>query len=400
MENYKDYSESHDLGRFMAFLRHEIMVDNWTNMPSNGQSFIESTPYRKRLNECVTVLRSYRSNLSDISRIDMKVCEFTKDMNISALLSFIKQVMWEFEDLFNNNFYNNWASYIVDLVQAIPVPLIQSHLCQDLYYIYTEQFEQLIKPIGEEEFAKILNWSKKKLVSYETNNLLPEPAHNLCSTPLWTVGQAERFKLLVLNNTNTCKNASFGDWKSLISNPITKLELVLREDNDSPEERVYEFNNRGNSYFSTNAFDICSHEFSSLEDAIAISNYIFQKVEFAPEVHCNIGRRYLKNHIYDKALEHLEAAKNIYESVIPANFEGKIFDGNDDHYHFTLADLSYLYYLSGDIKKSRDVLLTLADICTMDFIDPQELLDQLSNSVDTFGTWYKENYLYELDSIL
>lgn len=206
-----------NLATFLAYIKHEIMIDYWINQTRSENSFfghdLVSTYFLNNVS-CYDTERNYISNVESSTNLDNLVHGFVNGLSLNLFIAKLE----EYEAFDISDFWRNWTKCIFDMLNGflnMPEESIDNQFRGGLHYAYTEQYEMMSQRIGVKEFTKILSWDKKKFSSYKSRGLIPMPIQLVGATPLWTVGQAEKFKLVLQNRL--VNRLARGDWKTMIS---------------------------------------------------------------------------------------------------------------------------------------------------------------------------------------
>jgi tetratricopeptide (TPR) repeat protein len=386
------YKEFNDVGTYFAFLKHHLMVRNWTDlteskMPPNT----EKSEYY--ISEDNLHIRSQISNLAEITRLDNVIHCVAAGSSLELLDNLMRYPLLEKrETLAEAPFWIQWTKYITSLLQELmllPESAQNELLRDDLHYVYNEMYERFAERISLSQLHKMLG---VRVIGGAKPHEIPFPVQFVDTSPLYTVGQVYECRWTVMS-----LRQMKGNWQELLSPQVAQtLCFEIEDEGDGdPREQVGEFYHQGYSYYRSLLYTIYD-PMTSWEDAVVIAEHLIKRIPNAADVYASIGSKLLYYNEYDRAQTYLEKAEALYQSVLPYDYEGKVDDGNDDYYHFTLLHLGFLNFRKGDYEAARSYLVR-AQNATHEWLNFEEIIQQFDEHRDTFEQWYKDEMLtYEL----
>lgn len=381
-----DIREGNELARYFAWLKHDIQTirHSWETSGRDLHSIqIGSSLYT-----------STYGLLGFVTDLDQAITIYELSANDSNLRRQIS-IFETYSYSIRSKLMRLWTAYkvrLLDGLSQLPPQYIKRNVQQDLNFLYNIEFERIYNLIEADKFAEILELNTSNLYDrFTQENAIPSPIKVLNDgTMLWTVGQAERYKKN-LEYTHTRK------WKLLI--PIDRREQIFTletDDDDSlePHERVYDFTNNAIEIFK----DIRFCDFSS-EEYSKIIIHISKKIAILPEVYSSYAHQLFKEGKYSEAFDAFKKVVEYCRPVIPKNFTGKIFDGNQDYYQYSLSFLSYLYYLKGDVGHALGCLEALQPHLTLDYLDNTDGIEILTQDPTSYKRWFEVNFIHDYENM-
>ncbi|MDQ0896289.1 MULTISPECIES: tetratricopeptide repeat protein [unclassified Paenibacillus] len=377
------YKEFNELGSYFAFIKHDLHVRQWQNTSvkmTNHETIFRYMPnfHDRHINNLQAI---YKTNWLDRSIYDIV------HKNSLEILKYRLGQSERDEDRINYFFWDTWTARIENIIDAflgMPESLTYNHIRTDLDFVYNTQYQRLTERIGDKEFAKILGVSSKEFKEISEKIPLPVQYINGGLVPLWTLGQAECTKLTYdyLHTGRTLKP----------EDPTEKFtfQFTMVEDNGSEEENVYEFENSAYTYMHNDTYHLWAPE-TSLDDAILIAKFIFDRVKVAPEVYYSLGDKLLRAGYLEEAKEQLIKSKEIHERYIPDDFQGCISANSHEEYHYTLLDLAYIFSKEGNYNAAEEMISKAAFYGREEAIGSEEL-EKFKKSSEDFIRSYEETH--------
>lgn len=373
------YREYFLLAEYAAFAKHIVMVDAWQHRISAGAEG------KYTQNEGFQFNHRLIRKLAKGTEIDTTVYSFLlgKEVNFTAKIkSMLSQP--DLEDLYKGQIlWEKWSYYIqsrIDEINDFPQKIKRILLTADLHYCYTEIYDRLTRKIDKKEFERIASFKSDKLEDY------PYPVEVINKKPVWTVGQAE-IKAGIYGNPKR-----FFDIYPISFKKKYSLSFVLVEDHCNEEENIFAFESDVSSFYNELKWALYVYKYS-LEEIVSVGHYITKRIKHAPDIYHMIGHKYMIEGYLEKAHEYFLKANDMFNTLIPEEFEGRIDDSNEDEYFYNLLYLGYTYFLKGEYENGRSAfqLVNRRTSYYQDFSEVVLLLE--SKSPSDFINWFHKEYI-------
>lgn len=366
------YHEFNDVGSYLAFYKHDLMTRYWTaTQTSRAGEF------------CTKGVFPGTSVLAEVTRLDDLVYRVVNGASLGTIAEFLfwEQKHMELEP--SSPFWEQWTKHICELVEemhSLPEAVQRDGVRCNLHFVYNEMFQLFARMISGDEFLRIVG-------DVEADADFPCPMQFIDLLPLWTVGQAYKVRWSRISQSHRKK-----EWKKLLSPQISqKFWFEVFDDSDT-DDRVGEFHHESYEYYGHLLYVIYVPE-TSKNEAVAIAEHLIRRLPGAADVYSSIGSKLLRYEDYQPSMKYLQKAEELYLSVMPPDYEGKVCDGNHDYFHFTLLHLGFLHFLNGYNELAKQYF-ERADAATENWLNFVNVIEHFhDDDPETFKLWYKNELL-------